>query len=145
MAIIKFDPVRGFETIARRMNDIMSDFDKGMSLEFGGFAPRVDISEDEKKIYVQAELPGMNKDEVKVSINEDNVLIIKGEKKREVRTEDKSYLRVERNYGEFARSFLLPDNVNKQSIQAKYDNGVLDITLDKIEPEKPKEVEINIS
>lgn len=147
MGIVRFDPVRGFETIARRMGDLASEFEKGMSFEYGSFTPRVDIIEDEKSFYVQVELPGILKDDVKLSVNEDNVLLIKGTKKREAKDENKdlSFVRVERSYGEFTRSFTLPENVNRESVKAKFENGLLNVTIDKVEPVKPKEVEINIS
>lgn len=148
MGIMRFDPRRSFEGLAKRMNEFVNEFDKGISFEFGGFAPRVDISEDEKYFYVHAELPGVKKEDVKLTINDDNVLIIKGEKKKaekeEETQESKYYLRVERNYGSFTRSFMLPENVKKDSINAKFENGVLDISLEKIEPEKPREVEVEI-
>jgi HSP20 family protein len=148
MAIIRFDPFRGFESLSRRMSQLASDFEKGLTIDYGSFAPRVDISEDEKKLYFHVELPGIAKEDVKVSINNDNVLMIKGEKKREERFEDKAedkcFLRVERVFGAFTRSFALPENINTDSISAKYENGVLNIELDKKEPEKPKEVLIEI-
>jgi HSP20 family protein len=143
-----FDPAKTFEQFAKKMNDLSSDFDKGFSVEFGGFAPRVDISEDEKNMYLHVELAGVRKEDVKVTINDDNLLLIKGEKKK-INTEDdkkdQTFLRAERLYGEFTRSFTLPHNVKKDSIAAKYENGVLEITLEKIEPEKPKEVNVEIS
>lgn len=148
MALMRFDPRRSFENVAKRMNEMMTEFDKGISFEFGGFAPRVDIAEDEKCFFVHAELPGMKKEDVKVTISEDNLLVIKGEKKKEDKveenTESRVFIRVERNFGTFTRTFLLPDNVKKDSINAKFENGVLDITLEKIEPAKPKEVEVEI-
>lgn len=144
MALVRFDPFRGFENLSKKMSDFIGDFDKGVNIEFGGFAPRVDISEDEKYLYVHAELPGINKENVKITVNDDNVLIIKGEKKREEVVEDKTFIRVERNYGSFSRSFMLPDNVKTESISAKYENGILSLTLEKIEPVKPKEVHVEI-
>jgi len=92
------------------------------------------------------ELPGVKKDDVKIKVMDDNVLVVSGEKKREVKEEDKdrSYLRIERSYGEFTRSFVLPENVNKDKIDAKYDNGMLHLTIEKKEPEKPKEKLIEI-
>jgi HSP20 family protein len=148
MGIVRFDPYRTFGNISKRMGDIMGDFEKGFSIDYGNFAPRVDIAEDEKNLYFHAELPGVKKEDVKVTINNDNVLLIKGEKKREdkfeEKTEDKYFLKVERSFGTFTRSFSLPENVKTDSINAKYDNGVLNITLEKIEPEKPKEVEVEI-
>jgi HSP20 family protein len=146
MALMKFDPMRGFDTLARRMSDVAGNLEKGINFEYGAFAPRVDISEDDKHLYLNAEIPGVNKDNVKVSVKDDNVLTIKGEKKAEVKEEDedKSYIRLERSYGEFTRSFQLPENVDSDSVEAKFEDGVLNITLDKKEPEKPKEKEIKI-
>lgn len=147
MAIVRFDPFRGFESLARRMNEFLDEFEKGFSISTAEFSPRVDISEDEKNIYVSVEVPGASKDDIKVIINSENLLVIKGEKKREFKTEEKerNYIRVERSYGSFQRSFMLPDNVNKDNIKAKFENGILNITLEKLEPEQPKQIEISIS
>jgi len=88
MAIMRFDPMRGFEQLSRRFGSLMSDLDKGFSVEYGNFAPRVDISEDERHFFIEAELPGIKKEDVKVSINDENVLTIKGVKERKI--EEKS-------------------------------------------------------
>jgi len=145
MAIIRFDPFRGWEKVSRRMNELVSEFEKGpMSFETGGFNPKVDIIEADGKVIVHAELPGVNKENVKVSVNEDRMLTIKGEKKQEDKQEGKSWLRTERFYGTFTRTFVLPENLDIDNIDAKYENGVLELAMNKIEPPKPKEVEINI-
>lgn len=144
MSIIRFDPFRGFESLTKKFNDLSGEFEKGFNVEFGSFAPRIDIAEDEKNIFFHVELPGIKKEDVKVSLTDGNVLVIKGEKKREEKVEDKCYIRVERNYGSFSRSFELPDNVKSDSISAKFDNGVLNLSFEKIEPQKPKEVEVKI-
>ena len=146
MSVIRFDPLRGFENLSKKMGNLVDEFEKGFSFEYGSFAPRVDIAEDEKSVYFHAELPGIRKEDVKVSINDDNILTIKGTKKR-VETEgenQKNFIRLERTYGEFTRSFVLPENINTDSISAKFDNGVLEVTLQKKEPSKPKEVEVKI-
>jgi len=145
MTVLKFDPVRSFEAVARKMGDVAGEFEKGFSFEYGSFAPRVDIAEDEKGIYFQFELSGINKEDVKLKINDEDVLFISGVKKRRENTENMCCLRSERNFGEFSRSFQLPENINRDSISAKYENGVLFVSIDKKEPEKPKEVEISIS
>jgi len=147
MSLVRFDPFRGFEDIVRRMGGFMGDIEKGVNIEYGGFAPRIDIAEDETNIFVHAELPGVKKEDVKVTINDDQMMMIKGEKKQEVKedSDDKSYIRVERTYGSFARSFQLPGNVKTDSINAKFENGVLTITLEKVEPTKPKEIEISVN
>lgn len=148
MAIMRFDPIKGFETISKRMNEFVNEFEKGVSVEYGGFAPRIDILEDEKHLFVQAELAGIKKEDVKLKVNEEGVLCISGEKKRDNKFEEnkdnQTVIRIERSYGAFTRSFLLPDYVNKESIKAKFENGVLEISLEKIEPEKPKEVHVEI-
>ncbi|MCX7880144.1 MAG: Hsp20/alpha crystallin family protein [Ignavibacteria bacterium] len=147
MAIIRFDPFRSFETLARRMSEMFEDFGKGITVSASDFSPRVDITEDEKHLYVTVEIPGVSKEDVKVSINDENILTIEGEKKREVKTEDKSrnFIRIERSFGSFQRSFMLPDNVKRDNVSAKFENGVLTITLEKVEPEPPKRIEIPIS
>jgi len=150
MSILRIDPFRGFDSLTRKMNTIINDLDKGFNVEYGSFAPRVDIIENTDSLHITAELPGVNKEDVKVSISDDNVLVLKGTKarnnveKKENESGEITYLRAERSYGEFTRQFLLPDNADKSSIAAKYDNGVLNIHLKKTEPEKPKEVEISI-
>jgi len=148
MAIMRFDPFRSAGNISRVFGDFFGDLEKGVNIEYGGFAPRVDISEDEKNVFIHVELPGIRKEDVKVTMNDDNILTIKGEKKQEDTVEDKSgdrsYIRVERSFGTFTRSFVLPENIKSDSIQAKFENGVLNLALDKIEPKKPKEIEISL-
>lgn len=150
MPIVRFDPFKGFEKVVNKMNNIISDAEKGIGFEYGNFSPRVDIIEDENKLYVMAELAGINKEDVKITVNEENILVIKGEKKAEKgccddKESDKCYLRVERNYGTFSRSFMLPDNIKKDSISAKFDNGVLEISLEKEAPVAPKEIHVDIA
>lgn len=145
MSLVKFEPFRGFESLARRMNDIFGDLEKGVRFEIGDFSPRVDIAEDEKNVYLHAELPGIERENVKISVSEDRILTLKGEKNREEKTEGKNYVRVERNYGSFTRSFALPENINVENVEAKFDKGVLDLTLPKTVSTKPKEVSIPIA
>lgn len=145
MGIIKVDPFRGFDTMMRRMNDVFDDVQRGgIRFEVGDFTPRVDISDDENALTIHAELPGIAKDAVKITVSEDRVLTIRGEKKREEKHEDKNYMRVERSYGTFTRSFALPDTVDSENIAANFKDGVLTITMAKREPAKPKELEVAI-
>lgn len=155
MTMIKFDPFRGFDALTKKMNTLVNDLDKGFNFEMGNFSPRVDIIEDEKQLNFNFELAGVKKEDVKVTINFENVLIVKGQKYRENIDESvnenesenspKYFIKVERNFGEFTRSFVLPDNVNKESISAKYENGILHLTFEKKEIEKPKVVEVEIN
>lgn len=153
MTMIKFDPFRGFDALTKKMNTLVNDLDKGFNFEMGNFSPRVDIIEDEKQLNFNFELAGVKKEDVKVTINDENVLIVKGQKYRENIDESvnenenspKYFIKVERNFGEFTRSFVLPDNVNKESISAKYENGILHLTFEKKEIEEPKVVEVEIN
>jgi HSP20 family protein len=146
MALVRFDPFREISGVVNKMNEFLSDVDVPFRSERRGFFPNVDISEDDKSIFINVELPGLNKEDVKIKVKDDNVLVISGEKKREEKTEDENHsvIRIERSYGEFSRSFSLPDNANNESIAAKFDNGVLHLTIEKKEPEKPKEKLIDI-
>jgi HSP20 family protein len=127
----------------------MRSFFEDLNKEFDGatspsaYVPRVDLSEDTNNIYVHAELPGLSKDDVKVTVA-DGILTIRGEKKHEEKKEDKNYFRIERRYGEFARQFTLPDNIKEEEVHANFNNGVLEIAIPKGEPSKPKEREIPI-
>ena len=143
MTLVRFDPFRGFEGIARRMNQFVNEFDKGFRVETGGFNPRVDIIEDNNNLYVHAELPGLKKEEVKISVNEDRVLTLKGERKKGTQ-ENRSFIRDEIRFGSFSRSFILPENIDYEKIDAKFGSGVIELTIPKKEPEKPKEVEVDI-
>ena len=151
MAIMRIDPTRGLETISKKMNDLLTDFNKDITFEYGGFAPKIDIFEDDKKVYVEAELPGIKKEEVKVKINSDGVLNISGEKKRcdkcctdENEKKEIEVIRIERTFGAFHRAFQLPENISQSSIKAKFENGVLRICLDKVEPEKTQDLQVTI-
>lgn len=145
MPLFRIDPVRRFELLARRFNEMTEEAQKGITFETGGFNPRVDIIEDAKNIYVQAELPGMKKEDVSLLVNEERVLTLKGKKAKLEVTEGKAQIRSERNFGEFTRNFSLPENVDLDKIAASYENGILEVTLPKKEPEKPKEVEVKIA
>lgn len=144
MTILRIDPKREFERATRRMGDLIRDIEKGISFEVGGFTPRVDIIEEEKQLNIFVELPGLAKDDFKVAVDEDRMLVIKGEKKRTGDTENKSYLRTERAFGAFSRSFFMPDGLDVDNISAKFSNGVLELVVPKIEPPKPKEINIEL-
>lgn len=161
MALVRFDPFRGFEGAMKRMSDFFEDAEKGQfSFEYGSFSPRIDIIEDKENLNLYAEMPGIKKEDVKVKINDDNVLTITGEKhaykfdsdadedKKDVKDEtkvQKSFIKSERSFGSFVRRLMLPENIDGDSINAKFSDGVLQITLKKKEPEKPKEKAITIS
>ncbi|MDG2354248.1 MAG: Hsp20/alpha crystallin family protein [Gammaproteobacteria bacterium] len=124
------------------MDEMFEHFDHPMGeFEKGDWMPAVDIEEDDKSYMVRAELPGVHKDDVHVTID-DNVLTIKGEKN--VETEDTKRHRVERTYGSFVRSFTLPHTVKTGNIKAEFVDGVLSLTITKVAKVTPKQIEVKI-
>jgi HSP20 family protein len=107
------------------------------------WCPAVDISEDENNIYVAMEIPGMKKEDINVSL-ENNVLSLRGEKKQEKEIKEENYHRWERNYGSFSRAFELPMPVQADKIKASYKEGVLHVELPKAEEVKPKDITIEV-
>jgi len=145
MAIMRWRPYGNMISIQDEMNRLFDDFFgrapvKGAE---GRWVPAVDISEDNDNLFVDVEVPGMKKEDIKVSL-EHNVLSLKGEKKQEKEVKDENYHRWERSYGSFARSFELPVPVQSDKIKASYRDGVLHIALPKAEEVKPKEIPIEV-
>ncbi|UCF07115.1 MAG: Hsp20/alpha crystallin family protein [bacterium] len=107
------------------------------------WAPRVNVEETPDRYEVTAEIPGMEKDEIKIEVK-DHEMTIRGEKKMEEEKKDKNFHLFERCYGQFARTFALPDNVDTNKITAEYKNGILMLGIPKTEEAKPKEIEVKI-
>jgi HSP20 family protein len=158
MTLIRWNPVRDvtawhpvtdfaseFLTMQREIDRMFGRF-RGGVLDEGtstGILPAVDIIERETDFLVKVELPGVNKDEVKITVQND-VLTIRGEKKFEKEKKGDTYHRVERSYGAFQRSFTLPASVKNDKIEATHENGVLHVILPKAEEAKPKEIEVKV-
>jgi len=113
------------------------------SMFASGWSPAVDIAEHENEYLVKVELPGVNKDDVKITLQED-VLTIRGEKKQEKETKGSNYHRVERSYGSFERSFSLPSTVKGENVDASYKDGILTVTMPKAEEAKPKQIDVKV-
>lgn len=145
MTMLTFEPFRGLDTVTRRMFDRISEMDRDIKPEVSNFSPRVDISNTESSTILHVEIPGVNKEDVKISINEERILSIRGEKKQSETQEDHKFIRIERRFGSFDRSFTLPEFIDINGIQAEFNNGILTITLPKVEPEKPKSIEVPIA
>ncbi|HVM33085.1 MAG TPA: Hsp20/alpha crystallin family protein [bacterium] len=105
--------------------------------------PAVDVEETEAEYLFKAELPGLRKEDVKISLS-DNVLEISGEKRSEERAKDRTYHRVERSYGAFRRTYAISKPIQADKIAARYKDGVLEITVPKAEEAKPREIEIKV-
>jgi len=113
----------------------------GLRSSFGVSSPAVDIAEDDTSFKLSAELPGMTEKDIQVSLS-GTTLTIKGEKRQQKEETKKDYYLSERSYGEFRRSFVLPDGVDGNKIDAKFSNGVLTITLPKTAQAAPKTIEV---
>ena len=129
------DPLKLFEDV---FSDKVSLFSSMISPAF-----KVDISEDEKAIYIEADMPGIKKEDVKISL-EDDVLFISGERSQSEEEKKKGYHRIERSWGSLSRSFTVGDNVDAEKIEATYDNGVLKVVVPKLEvkPKAGKEIPV---
>jgi HSP20 family protein len=108
------------------------------------WAPAVDIYETENELVVKAELPDLQDKDIDVRIT-NNTLTIRGERKFEKDVKEENYLRIERSYGSFTRSFSLPNTVSPENIRADYRNGVLTLHMAKREESKPKQIKISVS
>lgn len=128
--------------MGRLFGDLLSSQDSDANAENTSWMPTVDISETEKGFEILAELPGVNENDVNISVT-DNLLTIKGEKRAEDKTDDKNFHRVERRYGSFQRSFTLPRQVNTAEIKAGYKDGILTLTIPKAEEAMPTEIQIS--
>lgn len=111
---------------------------------FSGWNPALDISQDKDNVYVKAELPGMKKEEIDISLH-DGMLTLAGERKQETETGEGETFRSERYFGRFHRTITLPTPVDANQVKATYRDGVLSIELPKAEEAKPKQIEVNIS
>lgn len=135
MSLVKYDPWRSLEKAEIEMRHFFDNFKNGFSLSTSFdnhmYMPRVDTSEDEKSFYITAELPGMTKDDVKVTLV-DNVLTIKGKKERKEEKKEKNFHRIERSFGEFMRQMELPPGLyTKEQITANFKDGVLEVSVPK--------------
>ena len=149
MTVVKFKP-SGEMDFSNKLKKFFEDFDSPFFSEWGlkpfnsnAFTPRVDVTEDDSNLYVHAEIPGVDKKDIKINVVGD-VLTISGEKKSEQKDENKNYYRIERTGGSFTRSFTLPAEVIIDKIDAEYKDGVLNITLPKTEEAKVVEKQIEV-
>lgn len=140
----RWEPFRDMLSLRADMDRLFSSLFGRVSEEREGFwAPVVDIEEDNDNIMVRAEIPGMKRDDIKVTVH-GNVLTISGERKQETETKNKTFHRIERYYGKFSRTITLPADVEPDKVKASYKDGVLNINLPKPEAVKPKHIEVEI-
>jgi HSP20 family protein len=142
----RWEPFRGLSTLQDQLNRAFEDFSGRGSSESAltTWAPPVDIYETEHELVVKADLPDIDEKNLDIRV-ENNVLTIRGERKFEKKVNEENYLRIERAYGAFSRSFSLASSVNTDAIQANYRNGVLTLTIPKREEAKPKQIKVNVN
>ncbi len=149
MPITRWEPFRGLVTTQDRFNQLFNEtfaraFGDQQELSPRAWVPPVDIYETDESLVLQAELPGINPDDVEIRV-EDNTLYLKGERKFEKEVKEENLHRVERAYGTFSRNFALPGSVDASNVKAEYKNGILTLTMPKREEAKPKTIKINVS
>ena len=143
MTLVKWNPA----TLDHEINHLVKTIWGGpgtQSAGRSGWSPRVDVTELDDRYEVHAELPGLSRGDINVTL-EDGVLTIAGEKKRTSEINEDTYRRTERVYGTFSRSFNLGDRVTSDKISADYKDGVLTVALPKAEEVKPKAIEVKVS
>jgi len=151
-ALTRWNPFREMEDVQRRMSSLLdwSPFRRGIltpeeeNITVPEWAPLVDIAEDEREYLIKVELPEVQKDDVKVTV-EGGTLTISGERKAEKEQKGRKFHRVERFYGRFERSFSIPDDAESDNVKAECKDGVLRVHLAKSEKARPKQIEVKVS
>jgi HSP20 family protein len=145
MALLRRDPEQEMQDMLERYARALGQPRAGSQevIATGDWAPRVNIAETEKAFEIKAEIPEVNKEDVKVTVH-NGVLTIQGERKQEKEEKGKKFHRVERLYGSFTRSFTLPDNVDETKISALFKDGILNLQIQKTEEAKPKSIEVKV-
>ncbi|MGA9630743.1 MAG: Hsp20/alpha crystallin family protein [Candidatus Acidiferrales bacterium] len=147
MSITRWDPFQNLAALQDQVNRLLEAPLAGRRAEnsnLTAWAPAVDIYETENELVIKADLPDIDEKDLDVRV-ENNMLAIRGERKFEQKVKEDNYLRIERTYGSFSRSFSLPTTVNTESIHAEYKNGVLTVQLPKRAESKPRQVKVNVS
>ncbi len=142
------EPFRDLSVLRRQMDELfnrswLSFFDSEEGEAISAWAPTMDVIEHDDHILLRAELPGLTRDDVELTV-ENNTLSIRGDKKFEYSTEEGQYRRIESRFGSFYRSFTLPTTVDQDRIEANFKNGVLEIRLPKVEQAKPKKIAVKV-
>jgi HSP20 family protein len=146
MAIIRWDTYRDVLAFQNRMNSLFQDFSRNgenESVTAAGLVPPVDIYEDEHKLVLKIEIPGMRQEELDVRM-ENHTLTVKGERSFQSEGKEENFHRVERRYGSFYRAFTVPNTINPESIKADYDAGVLRVEFEKKPESKPRQIKVNV-
>ena|SRR5215813_641679 len=147
MALARWSPYRDMLSVRDEMNRVFNEvFGRGTNDDTawfsGAWSPPVDIYETDRALVIKAELPGFSKDDFSIEMKE-NTLVIKGERRREDEVKEGNYHRMERVYGAFQRSFLLPATVDHEKVNATYKDGILELHLPKVQAAQPKRIAVS--
>jgi HSP20 family protein len=145
--LIRFSPTSEMRRLQREIDTIFDNFfptryEAENSGETTAWTPRVDLAETEDAYFIQADVPGLKKDDIEINY-QDGTLTVRGERTFDETSENRKFVRVERSYGRFYRAFTLPKSVNESDIQATFEDGVLTIEVPKAEETKPRRIEIS--
>lgn len=144
MAITRWDPFREVVALQNRVNSLFREMNEDDSpLTTASFVPAVDIYEDNQKVVLKLEVPGLEEKDLDVRV-ENNTLTVKGERKFEKEEKEENFHRIERRYGTFYRAFTLPSTVDTEHINASYKNGILRLELAKKPEAQPKQIKVNV-
>jgi HSP20 family protein len=147
MAVTRWDPFHQVFTLQNRLNSIFSEYHRSQDasdpVTTAAFVPPVDVYEDEHKIVLKLEVPGLKQEDFDIQL-ENNTLTVRGERKFEKEEKEENFHRIERRYGSFFRSFSVPTTVNQEGVKASYDAGVLRIELEKRAEAKPKQIKVEV-
>lgn len=149
MNLVKWDPFVELEDVSKQLNRIFGRFPARTEpvrelLATADWAPSVDITETDTAYLIKGEIPGVNKEDVKVNI-ENGLLTMSGERRQEKEEKGKKLHRIERSYGSFMRSFRLPDNIDEAAVKAEFKDGMLNVTLPKTTQPRNRAISVNVS
>jgi HSP20 family protein len=145
MTITRWDPFREVQALQNRVNSLFRDFNGDTDpLAAASFVPPVDVYEDEKKVLLKLEVPGIDEKDLDVRV-ENHTLTVKGERKLESEEKEQNFHRIERRYGSFFRAFTLPSTVDTEHVKADYHAGVLKLELAKKPEAQPKQIKVNVA
>ena len=138
-------PLNDLAVLQNRLNSVFTDFARpegeGDQLAAGNFVPAVDVYEDEQKLLLKFEVPGIRPEDLDIRV-EGRMLTVRGQRKWESGQKEESYHRIERRFGSFVRTFTLPSTVDAENVQAESEHGVLQLTLNKKPEAKPKQIQV---
>lgn len=149
MNLIKWDPFKELEDVSNRLNRLFGRSNSPVESEqnmlaVADWSPSVNISETDDAYLIRGEVPGVKKEDVKVSV-QDGMLTIQGERKMEKEEKNKKFHRVECSYGNFVRSFRMPDDADENKVKAEFKDGMLNVTLPKSAKAKSKSINVSVS